>query len=345
MKKLTLLLVGLFMLPMFLLTSCDRGEDPAPPTDTTNKYTFLKDYMIANNYDLQQVIGGTGMPSPSFVVDPPVDQAAVDAFLATYTVIDIRAAADFATGRIPGATNVLFTNILTATAAATKPILVVCYTGNQATYATALLRMYGKRDAVALKWGMSGWNNVFAIQPNGYTTRIGNIAVGHANWNPANTAAPANATYAIPNFILPATTGEAILKARVEKVVADGFKGITPSTALTTPSDYFINNYYSANDFAAYGHIKGAFRIQPFNLAGTLTGNLTNLNLDPTKKIATYCYTGQTSGVVSAWLRVIGYDAFSVTMGMNGLWNENPGWGTNANKWTASKPKSLNYVQ
>jgi rhodanese-related sulfurtransferase len=345
MKKLSLLLIGLLMLPILLLTSCDRGDDPAPPTDTTNKYTILKDYMVGSSYDLQHVMGGTGLPSPSFVVDPPADQTAVDAFLAPYFVMDIRAAADFATGRIPGATNVLFSNILTATASVTKPILVVCYTGNQATYATALLRMYGKRDAVALKWGMSGWNPLFATQTNGYTSKIGNIAVGNANWNPANTAAPTNATYGTPNIILPATVGDAILKARVEAVVAAGFKSASVSAVLTTPTDYFINNYFSSADFAAYGHVKGAVRVQPFNLAGTLTGNLTNLNLDPTKKIATYCYTGQTSGIVTAWLRVLGYDAYSITFGMNGFWNDNPGWGTNGNKWTASKPKTLNYVQ
>lgn len=344
MKNLNLLLIGLFMLPMLLLTSCDRGEELVI-TDTTNKYPTLKDYMIANNFDLQHVLGGTGMPSPSFVVDPPADQGAVDAFLATYYVMDIRAAVDFAEGKIPGATNVSFTNILTATASVTKPILVVCYTGNQATYATTLLRLYGKRDAVALKWGMSGWNAFFANKTTGYTSRIGNIAVGNANWNPANTVAPANSTFAAPNLILPPTIGEAILKARVEKVVSEGFKSATASAILTTPTDYFINNYFSATDFAAYGHVKGAYRIQPYNLAGTLTGNLTNLNLDPSKKIATYCYTGQTSGVISAWLRVLGYDAYSITFGMNGFWNDNPGWGTNANKWTATKPKTLNYVQ
>lgn len=347
MRKLSLLFIGLFMLPMFLLTSCDRGDDPTPPTDTSNKYTILKDYMIANQYDLQHIIGGTGMASPtSFVVDAPVKgstQAQIDAFLATYTIMDLRVTADFNAGKLPGATNVLFKDILTFAATATKPILVVCYSGNQATYATALLRMYGKRDARTLKWGMSGWHSTFANHTSGWNNRISNDASGHANWNPANTAPPIVATYSVPNVILPATVGEAIFKARIEAVVAEGFKSVDVKTLLATPTDHFIVNYFSLTDFNAYGHVKGAHRIQPFNLAGDLSGNLTNLNIDSTKKVAVYCYTGQTSGIAAAWLRVLGYDALSGVQGMNRLWNDNPGWGASGNKWKTDKPAELAY--
>ena len=56
----------------------------------------------------------------------------------------------------------------------------------------------------------------------------------------------------------------------------------------------------------------------------------------------TYCYTGQTSAVVTAYLRVLGYDAYSLTFGMNGIWNENPAWVLN--KWNDAIPVGLDYV-
>ena len=44
-------------------------------------------------------------------------------------------------------------------------------------------------------------------------------------------------------------------------------------------------------------------------------------NLDPSKKIVTYCYTGQTSAVITAYLRVLGYEAYSLKFGLNKLYN------------------------
>lgn len=339
MKNLSLLFIGLFMIPMFLLTSCDRGDDPTPPTADTDKYTILKDYMVANSYDLDHVIGGSGKMSPSFVIDA----SAVFGKLSDYYIMDTRSATDFAAGKLTGANNVAFKDILTeGVKAGTKPILVVCYSGNTATYATALLRLYGFRSAVALKWGMSGWNSTYANHPtSGWNNRIGNNAATSSNWNPAQTPAPAVATYDAPKLMnQPLTTGDAILKARVEAVVAAGFKTVDPNALLVDPTTHFIVNYFSSGDFLGYGHIKGSHRIQPFNLAGTYSADaFKNTNLDASKKIAVYCYTGQTSGVIAAWLNVLGYDSYSGVQGMNRLWNTNPGWESSGNKWTTAHPK------
>lgn len=52
--------------------------------------------------------------------------------------MDIRSAVDFDNGHIKGAVNVPLANILTAAPnAGTKPILVVCYTGQTAARAVA----------------------------------------------------------------------------------------------------------------------------------------------------------------------------------------------------------------
>ena len=99
---------------------------------------------------------------------------------------------------------------------------------------------------------------------------------------------------------------------------------------------YFINNYFSEADYTAFGHIDGAYRINPLTLAGKEYNNL-----DASKEVVTYCYTGQTSAVISAYLNVLGYDAYSLKFGMNGLWNLNPAWVTN--QWSSSIPADLPY--
>jgi len=37
------------------------------------------------------------------------------------------------------------------------------------------------------------------------------------------------------------------------------------------------------------------------------------------KKVAVYCYTGQTSAYMTAYLRILGYDAKSILFGTNGM--------------------------
>lgn len=326
MKKISLILIGLFLIPTLFLTSCDKGDDTL--IESTPAQTLLADYMLSANLDLPNV--DTSVAGAKFVVAAPATEADVPAFLAKYYIIDIRSAADYTTSHIAGAKNVVFANILAeGTAAGAKPVLVVCYTGQTACYATALMRMYGFKETQALKWGMSGWNSTTA---GSWNSNIGNIAEGNSNWS--YDAAPANQVFSKPAFTSLSTTGEAILKKRVEEVVAAGFKTAKGSDVLAAPSNYFINNFFSSADYLAFGHVKGANRIQPLSIADNSI-----LAIDPNAKVVTYCYTGQTSAVVTAWLRVLGYDAYSLSFGMNGMYNSNTAW--TSNKWSAGVSKNL----
>jgi rhodanese-related sulfurtransferase len=325
MKKISLIFIGLFLIPSIFLTSCDKGDDLQ--VVQTPAQTLMVDYMLTANLDLPNV--DTSVDGAKFVTAAPAE-ADLPAFLAKYHIVDIRSASDYATSHIAGAKNVAFSNILAeGTAAGAKPVLVVCYTGQTACYATALMRMYGFKNTQALKWGMSGWNSSTA---GSWNNNIGNIADGNANWS--YDAAPANQVFSKPSFTSLSTSGEAILKKRVEEVVAAGFKTVKGSDVLAAPTNYFINNFFSSTDFTGFGHIKGAYRIQPLSIADNSV-----LGLDPNAKVVTYCYTGQTSAVVTAWLRVLGYDAYSLTFGMNGLYNSNAAW--SSNKWSASVSKDL----
>ncbi len=334
MKKLSLLLIGLLLIPA-LFTSCDRGDDPSDGNNSvaTPEFTLMKEYMVQNSYDIPKIIKNSD--DEKFVVGAPAE-ADLAAFLDTYYIMDIRQPDAFSSARIEGATNVAFADILTTAATTTKPILVVCYSGQTACYATALLRMYGYKHTRALKWGMSGWNPNTA---DSWNSKIGaDLAVGHANWSDSDIP-PTTLVFEDPSISTDLTSGDAILKKRVEEVVATGFSPATVSgsNVLESPSDYFINNYFSEADYSSFGHIDGAYRILPLSL-----GDDTYLGLDPgaNAKVVTYCYTGQTSAVMTACLRVLGYDAYTLTFGMNGMYNENPAFTTN--QWGVdSNPKNL----
>ncbi len=331
MNRISLYLVGLLLIPSLLFTSCDRGEDIVD-SESTPAFTLLKNHMTANGLDINNI--DTNADGEKFVVGAPAE-ADLDAFLAKYTIIDIRDNTDFVANHIQGAKNVAFVDILTEAAAATKPVLVVCYTGQTACYATALMRLYGYSHTRALKWGMSGWN---AATAGPWNNNIGNAADGNANWSYG--AAPANTVFSDPVISSFSTDGAQILKDRVEQVVADGFKTVSGGDVLATPSNYFINNYFSEADYLGFGHIDGAYRILPLTLADN-----TYLGLDPSSnaKVVSYCYTGQTSAVLTACLRVLGYDAYSLTFGMNGMFNSNQAF--TSNQWGGdSNPKNLPLV-
>ncbi|MGB5434786.1 MAG: rhodanese-like domain-containing protein [Maribacter sp.] len=331
MKRISLYLVGLLLLPSLLFTSCDRGDDIVD-SESTPAFTLLKDHMMANGLDVNNI--DTNADGEKFVVGAPAE-ADLDAFLAKYTIIDIRNNTDFLANHIQGAKNVAFADILTEGAAATKPILVVCYTGQTACYATALMRLYGYSHTRALKWGMSGWN---AATAGPWNNNIGNAADGNANWS--YDAAPANNVFSDPVISSFSTDGAQILKDRVEQVVAGGFKTVTSADVLASPSGYFINNYFSEADYIGFGHIDGAHRILPLTLADN---SYLGLDPDPNAKVVSYCYTGQTSAVLTACLRVLGYDAYSLLFGMNGMFNSNTAF--TSNQWGGdSNSKNLPLV-
>jgi rhodanese-related sulfurtransferase len=311
MKKFTKFLVLLALLPMLFLSSCKEDNDTVGVDNPA--FEALQTYLVDNQMDLNQVISTT--ENGKFATKTLTDKY----------IIDIRSAADFATSHLDGAVNSTLGNILETAKAANNPILVVCYTGQTAARGVVALRLSGYPKAALLKWGMSG-------QGNGpWDSKVGDIATGHANWT---TDAPVNpSTFPAPVLYTTATEGAAILKERVQAMLENTTWSATNSAVLETPGDYQINNYFSEADWTAFGHFKGAYRLNPLTLNGSQI-----FNLDPNQTIVTYCYTGQTSSIITAYLHVLGYDkAKSLMFGMNGLQNSHSQWIDNAaitgNQW------------
>jgi rhodanese-related sulfurtransferase len=282
-------------------------------------FELMTDYMKDNNMDIDNL-----------TTDWVITAHDLDSLNANYYIIDIRDAVDYNTGHIPNAVNTTLANIVDQAANnGGKPIAIVCYTGQVAAHGHVALRLSGYSCKI-LKFGMSSWNSAFDM----WTANTGNVAVGNANWSTTNTIeTPVN--FSLPEFTSTLTTGAAILEERVDYMLSGGFKSVTIADVLANPTNYFINNYWTDADVNLYGHITGAYRIKE-NLTIELDGFK---NLDKDETIVTYCWTGQTSSLVTAYLTILGYDAKSLKFGANGMIYDQ----LQANKWTGSG--SYTYVQ
>jgi rhodanese-related sulfurtransferase len=303
MRKLLKYLLILTLIPTLFLTSCKEDDDVVVGGD--NSFTTLTNYLATNDMDLPDILTG-------WIVAPPA-AADLNTFITTYDILDIRAADAFAAGHIEDAVHSSLGNILTDAANTSKPILVACYTGQTASHAVVALRLSGHADAKVLKWGMSGWNSTLSESWEGNSGNTnGSAAIDNVNW--VTTPVTTSQSFEYPLFTSTATTGAGILEEKVEAMISRGFKGIPAATVLATPTNYFINNYWAQTDVDHYGHIAGAYRIQPLSIEN---GEIANLNSDAI--IVTYCWTGQTSSMITAYLNVLGYDALSLKFGANSM--------------------------
>lgn len=269
-------------------------------------FPILKQYLMDNDMDLPDMLAG-------WIIDP-VD---VHDNLAGFYIMDIRGETDFDAGHIDGAVHSSLATIVEDADAAkpANPIVVCCYTGQTAGHAVTALRLSGYADAKVMKWGMSGWNDNLASPWEG---GVGNTGIGNASWSLTN-AIVDNQTFADPTWTVEeGTTGEDILAERIA-VLVGGFNGVANGDVLGDPDSYFINNYWASDDVDHYGHIVGAHRISPLSLE-----NGEYLYLDPDAgSLVTYCWTGQTSSMITAWLKVLGYNAVSLKFGANGMIYDN----------------------
>lgn len=229
-------------------------------------------------------------------------------------VIDIRSSEDFNTiGHIEGAVNVAAGDVLShlegIDAASYDKIVIACYTGQTAGFVTSLVRLEGY-DAYSLKWGMSSWNAESAGPLNSNSKNTYEIELEKTEYTMGEEGA-------MPVLNTGFETGSEILDARVSEVLAAGFSeaAITADKVISNPEDYYIVNYWPKNHYDL-GHIPGAIQYTPNEDLMTTTF-LNTLPADRT--VVIYCYTGQTSAFMAAYLKVLGYDAKSLKFGVNGM--------------------------
>jgi len=306
MKRINYLLLGILFVFAIVITSCNKEEN-----DPIDEAQVLAEYLESANSPLMKDYVNTDLPSIMAASEVKTLNETGQVY-----IMDIRSVTDFAAGHIANAHNVALVDALSHIKGVdltpyTK-VAIVCYTGQTSGYVASLLRLMGYDKVFSMKWGMCSWNEVFAGKWN---TAIANGNAYATQFVTTETAKAAKGE--LPVLSTGKTTGQEILEARVAELLTAGFTPatITNQAVFNDLSANYIVNYWSTAHYAI-GHIPGAVQYTPketMKLAADLKTLPTN------KPIVVYCYTGQTSAFLSAYLRLLGYDAKSLLYGTNGM--------------------------
>lgn len=303
---------------VFAVTGCSDDDDDnngggGTTFDVTGAVlaagdTYFDDYKIEFN---GVTMGVNVTPAAAF--------ANLAADINHYYVVDMRSAADFAHAHIEGAVNVSMGGLVDAieTFPTDKIILVGCYTGQTASYATSIINLVGSETghvAQNLKFGASG------MFPAELVKASGDYAYPYANDNVLDMvtdASPAkNAAGDYPALDDDVNTAADALKARAAIAAAAWGSGTGrishTDAAAASMDDLYLINYFSETAYAD-GHLPNAIQYGPPNAFHT-TQFLNTLPVG--KDIGVYCYTGQTSAQVAAYLQMMGYQGKTVLYGV-----------------------------
>ncbi len=244
-------------------------------------------------------------------------------------IIDIRRKDAYEAGHINGAYNVRAKDLLSflngINVAAYNRIVLVCYSGQSATYNAELLRMLGYKNVFSLAYGMGGWNRDFSglFKKNISAKYINRISKQDVRL-PQKSSLP-ELEKGLPLKVLQARVKEAQnLKPSDYLISAD--------KVFEDPTKYFIIDLRKKEHYKI-GHIPGAVNIR----ANELLPSEKLAYLPKDKPIVVYCYHGYTSVATTAYLRVLGYKAYSLKFGyhsfMDGILNKRINFNTAFNTY------------
>lgn len=234
-------------------------------------------------------------------------------------VIDIRNNDAYKKGHIKGAVNVAFAAIPEYFQSKIKPfeydkIIMVCETGQHASYTTALLRLMGYGNVYAMRWGMSAWDKNIAKENwlKGISSTFEN------QLETKDIPKPGNGNF--PDLRLGLNTGEEILNNRIKDLFSKGLDNtcISADSVFKNPSAFFIINFERKDKYDS-GHIPGAIRYKPTGTLG-IVEEMASIPAD--KNIVVYCGTGHNSAFVTAYLQLFGYHVSTLQYGNNSFMHD-----------------------
>lgn len=235
-------------------------------------------------------------------------------------VVDVRPAEQFAEAHIPGAINVQPADMLDfmlhqIEASAFDAIVFVDNRGQVSAYVTAIMRLIGFDNTFSLRFGMSSWNEAFAAQ--GWDLAVGTNLEGKLEKTPHPQPAPSQ----LPVLQTKGASAYQIAVEQAKKLLAAPSNSFlkTYQEVIDPANNFYIVNYWPVDKYLEIGHLPGAVQYNP---KSALHPDKELRSLPPDRPIAVYCFTGQHSANVTAYLRMLGYDAYSLIYGSNSFIHE-----------------------
>ena len=252
----------------------------------------------------------------------------VNTNLGSYLIIDIRSPSDFSEGHIEGSVNIqsdsLYNYFENLDAGKYYKIVLVSKNGQSSAYFVCLLRLAGFNNVYTLNFGLASWNEHFSDDWLG--------AIGDASdiERYTNDPVPKGDYTNLPDIMFenPDAPIEQNVKSRIKQTMSAGFiqdinfERVIPEIGTMYIVCYALNGllYYSPRfgPFSELGHDPDAryymsdplFELRAVNYLQTLP---------PEDKILIYDETGQMGACMTAYLRVLGYNAVTLLFGGNQL--------------------------
>jgi len=228
-------------------------------------------------------------------------------------IVDLRAAKAFDTAHLAGAIHVPMNGLLSffehrVNAASFDTIVLVSDDGQDALFATTLLRILGYNNMFALRLGM-GWHVNYADTVwNRYTSSA--FESGLSTDPP-----PAKTKHPYPVWMSEKGMAYDLIRERVAELLTEGYKNyrITAASVFSNPGNYYIINYWPEEEYLL-GHISGAFQYTPRK---SLKRDAALGTIPTDKPVVIYCHQGNMSSSATAYLRLIGYEVWSLEFGTN----------------------------
>jgi rhodanese-related sulfurtransferase len=293
------------------LASCNRvamdESIPEPSIISTNK--LLDFFETKGNY-----INSPEIPS---IIDAEfVYPMLGDSVL----IIDLRPEDEYRLGHIETAINLQPDEVLSFVQDSVKPseytyVFAVCNNGNVSGHVAAVLRLLGFDNVYAIRFGLSGWDRKIADKY--WLANTSNHLLGKLD----RTGYSMNAPGEFPAIATKSTEADHIAWERAAAVIAENpdMYCISIDEYWEHIDDYYAICYWPVDKYMNYGHFHGSVQYEP-KKSLTRDTYLNTLTVD--KPIVLYCYSGQHTTFVAAYLRMLGYDAKSLSYGANGYIHE-----------------------
>jgi len=233
-------------------------------------------------------------------------------------VIDIRKAKDFSNGHIKNAINLKMSEVMDYAQVKGLPlydkVVMVCYTGQTASYSTAILQMLGHQNIYILEWGMCGWNKIFNIKWN---KSISNAGID----NLVTTTYSKNEPSSLPEIESIRSSGKEILNSRARALLKSSF-GKSAIDFKTAEGLAITNNAYiiccQCDSIYNKGHLINSVL---YNKKNSFDIKIDLLTLPRDKTIIVYSDKSLKSAYITVYLKMLGYKAKTLKYGANCFMN------------------------
>lgn len=322
--------------PLFFL-SCLNDPEPKEIEMSLSGNSMLLKYLESKGDFINNISGPMTF-----------DAQIVNSGLNFFKIIDLRSKEKYLNGHIPNSINVSKDSIFTFVKNNVPDsilVVLVSESGQLSGYLSSLFWLLGNYNIYSLDFGIAAWNHDFAAEVIDERNLI----------SESLDIKKTNQDYAKLNFQpLPEITLKNIndlqssLEERIHIVANQTF--LTEKIGAGSDNHYLVCygnlNLYKAHAMegpdAGEGHPIGAVHYKDAHVYDLRSSNDLQ-TLPPDRKIVIYSFNGQLSAYVVAYLRVLGYNAYSLKYGASIFAHERLLWGEYTKLYVFDESKINNF--